>query len=231
MSGNQNSPNRVEPTHTRVLACATVMEEMSPIIPPAMKYTILDFGLHIKPDRLKQELQKEIDKEVAGITTIILGYGLCSQSVIGLKSANCRVVVPRSDDCIALFLGSVEAYKQQHKIAPGTYYLTKGWLKTGGTPFKEYDDVARKYGEAKAKRIMGQILKNYTRLAFINTGKSELDFYHGEAMEIARRFDLKYEEIQGSDSLVRKMLFGPWDSDFVIAEPGETISFEDFRKA
>jgi len=50
-------------------------------------------------------------------------------------------------------------------------------------------------------------------------------------MEIARRFDLKYEEIQGSDSLVRKMLFGPWDSDFVIAEPGETISFEDFRKA
>ncbi len=230
MSGNENSPDRVKPARTRVLACATVMEEMLPIMPREMKYSILDFGLHIRPDRLKHELQKEIDKDVTGVNTIILGYGLCSQSVVGLKSGTCRLVVPRADDCIALFLGSLEAYKQQHQLAPGTYYLTKGWLKTGGTPFKEYDDFARKYGEAKAQRIMRQILKNYTRLAFINTGQSDLDFYHAEAMDIARRFNLNYEEILGSDTLVKKMIQGPWDADFVIAEPGETISFDDFRK-
>jgi len=230
MSGNDSNPVRVEPAQSRVLACATVMEEILPIIPREMKYSILDFGLHIRPDQLKRELQKKIDEVVTGVNTIILGYGLCSQSVVGLRSASCRLVVPNADDCIALFLGSVEEYRQQHRRAPGTYYLTKGWLKTGGTPFKEYDDFARKYGEAKAQRIMRQILKNYTRLAFINTGKSDLGFYHGEAISISQRFNLNYEEIRGSDSLVRKMLYGPWDSDFVIVEPGDMISFDDFRK-
>jgi hypothetical protein len=230
MGGNTSNLIRVEPVNTRVIACATVLEEMLPIMPPGMQYSILDFGLHIKPDLLKFELQKKIDEEFPGVNTIILGYGLCSQAVVGLRSIHCRLVVPRADDCIALFLGSVEAYKHQHRLAPGTYYLTKGWLKTGGTPFKEYDDFARKYGEIKAKRIMSQILKNYTRLAFINTGESDLDSYHCEAINTARRFDLNYEEIQGSDTLISKTLYGPWDDSFVIAEPGNAISFEDFRK-
>jgi hypothetical protein len=230
MHGNRDYSGRVDPARTKVLACATVMEEMLPLIPDGMSYSILDFGLHIKPDSLKSALQKEIDKEAPGIDTIILGYGLCSQAVVGLKSASCRLIVPRADDCIALFLGSVKAYNQQHKLTPGTYYLTKGWLKTGGTPFEEYNDFVQKYGEEKAKRIMSQILKHYTRLAFINTGPADLESYHSLARSIAQRFNLNYEEILGSDTLIRKTLCGPWDDDFVIASPGQAISFADFRE-
>lgn len=127
-------------------------------------------------------------------------------------------------------LGSDRSYKLQHQLAPGTYYLTKGWLETGGTPFKEYDDFEKKYGPERAKRIMQQILKHYTRLAFIDTGISDLESYHNQARNIAVRFNLNYEEIQGSDALVRKTLCGPWDKDFVVVSPGQTISFADFRK-
>jgi hypothetical protein len=221
---------QINPTHTRILACATVIEEILPIMPSQMRYSILDFGLHVNPDSLKHTLQKTIKENIPGIDTIILGYGLCSQAVVGLKSDSCTLLIPRVDDCIALFLGSTETYKLQQKQNPGTYYLTKGWMKSGDTPFDEFDALINKYGAEKAKLIMNKILKNYTRLAFINTGSSDLEQLHAQAREIAYRFDLHYEEIPGSDTLINKMLYGPWDDDFIIAQPGQMISFMDFRR-
>jgi hypothetical protein len=46
---------------------------------------------------------------------------------------------------------------------------------------------------------------------------------------MADKFNLKYEEIRGSDALIKKLLHGPWDDDFVIARPGQTITYSDFK--
>jgi len=138
-------------------------------------------------------------------------------------------VVPKVDDCIAIFLGSGEAYKAQSRAEPGTYYLTKGWIEAGDSPFGEYDSLVEQYGEEKARRLMGKILKNYTRLALINTGQYELERYRDYSRRTAERFGLRYEEIPGSNTLIKKMLHGPWDDEFVVAGPGETISYLDFK--
>jgi hypothetical protein len=55
-----------------------------------------------------------------------------------------------------------------------------------------------------------------------------MEHYRVYARQMARRFGLRYEEIPGSDELVTKMLNGPWDDSFVVARPGETISYLDF---
>jgi hypothetical protein len=220
----------IRPTSSRVLACATVIEEMLPLMPPQMSYEILDFGLHVKPNELKFTLQKAIDSAPANIDTFILGYGLCSRAVVGLQAKRGKLIIPRADDCIAIFLGSQSIYRRQQLQEPGTYYLTKGWLKAASTPFDEYDSLIKKYGREKANCIFRQILKNYTRLAFINTGPAELDNYRERVRKIADKFSLRLEEIQGSASLIKKMIYGPWDDEFVIASPGQTVSFMDFRK-
>jgi len=217
--------------HTNIIACATVIEEMLPLMPPDMAYQVLDFGLHINPEALKRALQEAIDTSTPTTETIILGYGLCSQAVVGLKANGCTLVVPRVDDCIAIFLGSDTAYRQQFRAEPGTYYLTKGWIEAGDGPFAEYDEIVENYGLEKAKWIMGKILKSYTRLALINTGQYELERYQAYCQRTAARFGLRYEEIPGSTALVNKILYGPWDDDFVVTHPGETISFRDFRDA
>lgn len=214
----------------KLLACATVIEEMLPLMPPDMEYEILDFGLHVRPEELKKVLQNAINEAAPKFDTFILGYGLCSQAVVGLKSDKCTLVIPRVDDCIAIFLGSESAYRKQLQKVPGTYYLTKGWIKAGDTPFDEYEAVFKKYGEEKAGRIIHSLLKNYTRLALINTGQYELEHYRELTRKMAAQFNLRYEEIEGSDSLVKKMLYGPWDEDFVIAPPGKTVTFMDFKK-
>ena len=117
-----------------VLACATVMEEMLPLLPAGMSSQVLDFGLHINPPNLKHVLQEAID--AAEADTVILGYGFCSMAVVGLRANGCTLVVPRVDDCIAIFLGSAQAYKQQSRAEPGTYYLTKGWIEVADTPLR-----------------------------------------------------------------------------------------------
>jgi len=223
--------SRINLEHVKLLACATVIEEMRPLIPPQIKYEILDFGHHTNPEAMKRTLQDTINVSSKGVENIVLGFGLCSMAVVGLKSESCRLVVPRVDDCIGIFLGSEAAYLQQTRSAPGTYYLSKGLLAAGDTPFDDYDTLIEKYGEKKARLVMSEILRHYTRLAFINTGQYHLERYRARARRISKRFGLRYEEISGSNTLILKMLYGPWDDDFVIAAPGETISYLDFKKS
>jgi len=223
---NHQSP---APERTKIIACATVIEEMLPILPTGMAYEVLDFGLHLKPEGLKQSLQTTIDANCAHFDTLLLGYGLCSMAIVGLKARDCTMVVPRVDDCIAIFLGSKDAYTAQAKKEPGTYYLTKGWIEVSDTPFEEHKRLVEKYGQARADRIMGLMLKNYTRLAYIDTGQVDQEHYRAYAQQTADKFNLRFEEIVGSDALVRKMLLGPWDDEILVAPPGHTIQYTDFK--
>jgi hypothetical protein len=218
-----------DPAKTKLIACATVIEEMSPLVPAQMTSQVLDFGLHILPDNLKKSLQHIIDASSPNLDTLILGYGLCSMAVVGLQTRNFTVVVPRVDDCIAIFLGSKEAYSQQAQKAPGTYYLTKGWIEVGDTPFEEHKRLVEQYGKERADHIMRIMLKHYTRLAYIDTGHVEQERYRAYARRAAEEFHLRFEEIPGSDALVRKLLFGPWDEEILVVPPGRTIQYTDFK--
>jgi hypothetical protein len=215
---------------TKIIACATVIEEMLPHLLSGVSYQVLDFGLHIRPEDLNHALQETIDAVATSFETIILGFGLCSQAVVGLKANGCTLVVPRVDDCIAIFLGSDRAYREQQRTEPGTYYLTKGWIEVSDTILGEYERTIERYGQQRADRMMQIMLKNYTRLAFIDTGQHEQERYREYARNAAEKLGLRYEEIPGSDALVAKTLNGPWDDDFVVADPGATITYMDFRR-
>jgi hypothetical protein len=223
--------DRLNPERSKLIACAAVIEEMLPFMPPHMAYEVLDFGLHTSTKSLKTALQKAINSSAADIETILLGYGLCSQAVVGLRSGRRTLIMPRVDDCIGIFLGSADEYQKQHRSVPGTYYLTKAWIELGDTPFSEYGILVKRYGKRVAQRITRQLLKNYTRLAFISTGNSRLEYYRKRARSMAEQFNLDYEEIQGSDTMIKRLFSGPWDDEFVIIPPGKAVSFFDFRKA
>jgi len=213
-----------------VIACATVIEDMLPLLPEDVPHEVLDFGLHINPAELKKVLQEKINEASRDADVLLLGYGLCSMAVVGLQATTAALVIPRTDDCIAIFLGSCNAYKVETKKEPGTYYLTKGWIEVGDTPFEEHKKLIEKFGEAKAERMTRLMLKNYKRLALINTGQYEIERYRAYTRETAEKFGLRFEEIEGSPDLVRKMLFGPWDDEFVVVPPGETVTYQSFTQ-
>lgn len=215
----------------RVIACATVMEEILPFLPGDVAYEILDFGLHLRPGELKKTLQDKIDQASQNTDVLLLGYGLCSMAVVNLHATTATLVIPRVDDCISIFLGSGAAYRREARQEPGTYYLTKGWIEVGDSPFEEYKRMIERYGEEKSRRMIGLMLKNYKRLAFINTGQYDIERYQAYSQRTADQFGLRYEEIPGSPALIKKLVFGPWDEEFVVVPPGQTVKYEDFTSS
>lgn len=211
----------------KVVACATVIEEMLPL-PPGVEHEVLDFGLHTNPADLKKALQDAIDRLAAEAETIILGYGLCSHAVVGLRANGCTLVIPKVDDCIAIFLGSRERHREVSRSEPGSYYLTKGWIKVGDTPFKQYEQMVERYGPSRADRIMRAMLKHYTRVVLIDTGVADLEECRSYAGRTAEQFGLRFEEIPGSKNLVKKMVEGPWDDEFLVVPPGGTVEMQPF---
>ena len=47
--------------------------------------------------------------------------------------------------------------------------------------------------------------------------------------KVAEQFNLQFEEMTGSNELIQKMVAQNWDTDFVIARPGETVAYADFK--
>lgn len=214
---------------TVIIACNTVIKEMGDLIPQEMEAHTLESGLHLNPDKMRNALQAMIDEFTTDTDNIILGYGLCSMGVVGLQASESRLIVPRLDDCIAMFLGSREAYKREMGQAPGTYFLSKGWIDAGITLLGELKEMEKRYGRERAERLLKRMIQHYTRLAFIDMGYEDQERYREAAREVAGELDLDYQEVKGSTGLLKKIITGPWDDEFIVAPPGHTITLEDFN--
>lgn len=193
-----------------VIACQVFQGLLERYLPDEIQshITFLDYGLHSIPKRLTQSLQEVLDS-IEEPSTVILGYGLCGNGLHGIKAGKHTLLVPRADDCIAIFFGSQEIYRREFTNNPGTYYLTKGWLESGSNPLDEYQKYTSKYGEEKAAWIMDQQYKNYKRIAFVTHSKDDLELYRPKAMEVAEycsQWGMRYEEIVGSDELIIRLL-------------------------
>jgi len=193
-----------------------------------MEPLTLDSGLHLHPEKLQGELQTMIDRITGHTETIILGYGLCSMGVIGLKASDSTLVIPCLDDCIALFLGSRSAYLKALSQEPGTYFLSRGWIDARITLLDELRSMEERYGKRRAELVMRRMLQHYRRIAFIDMGYKDQKRYRQFSQEAARKLNLSYQEIKGTPELLRKICDGPWDGEFVVASPGQVIRLEDF---
>ena len=216
---------------TKIIACRTVIGEMQQVLPSDMKSLTLESGLHLHPDKLRGALQATIDEITADTETIILGYGLCSMGVIGLKATDSTLVIPRQDDCIAIFLGSRRAYKKELNQEPGTYFLSKGWIDAGISPLDELKRMEERYGMRRAELVMKRMFQHYRRLAFIDMGYQDQEQYRQFSRRAAKELNLSYQEIKGTPELLGRICNGPWDDEFVVAPPGHTIRLEDFGMA
>jgi len=212
---------------TIIIACATVAEELRQLDVPEENLRVLEFGLHADPQKLKEALQSEIDS-IEGQGDILLGYGLCSYAVVGLASPAHRLIIPRVDDCIAIFLGSSADRLKKLAEEPGTYFLTKGWIEAADSTYWEYLRLVERYGEERAQRVARVMLANYTRVALINTGNYMMDEYRSYARTMAEIFDIKFEEIPGSNRLLLKMIEGDWNSEFLVVAPGQEVLLSAF---
>jgi hypothetical protein len=210
-----------------------MIDEMRSFLPEAAEAVVFEISQHVRPKQLKTELQAAIDGLEGTCDVILLGYGLCSNSVLGLSSRSARLVLPRMHDCIGVFLGSHQEYLNEMNREPA-FFLTQGYIRgyqsDGSGPMTEFDRAAERYGEERAGRLVGGMMAAYKRLVYIRTAQAnDVDSDRAYAHQMAERFHMRYEERPGTSELLRKMVHGDWNpTDFVVVEPGEEVRLEHF---
>jgi len=192
-------------------------------------------GLHNEPDKLRDELQKEIENvtDVQGrpYDAVILGYGLCSNGIDRLK-ASITTVVPRAHDCITLLLGSRRAYQEYFDSHRGIFWYSSGWIEQHEQPSKErfeklLQEYQQKYGPDNALYLLEMEqgwMKEYSWATYIDWNLGESKKYRDFTRQCASFLKWSYDEIAGNPSLIQRLVDGQWDDDtFLKLQPHQKI--------
>lgn len=196
-------------------------------------------GLHNRPNGLREMLQKQIDA-ARGYDAVLLAYGLCGQATAGLAATSAQLVIPRAHDCITLFLGSRERYQDQFNNYPGTFWYAQDYIERddgSGSSLAMgaigdddltavYQQYVEKYGQDNADYLMvamGAWQSHYQRAVYIDMGISDGAAVEAKAREQAVRRGWVFERLAGDLVLMRRLLDGDWDRDFLVVPAGAEI--------
>ncbi|MDX9973701.1 MAG: DUF1638 domain-containing protein [FCB group bacterium] len=195
-------------------------------------FQFLEQGLHNTPEILRQRVQEAIDAVPDGYDAVLIGYGLCSNGLMGIEARNVPLVVMRAHDCITFLLGSRQRYREYFDSHPGTYWYSPGWIDSSLMPGIERHDAVRKqyieqYGEENADYLMEMEqgwLKAYSNCAYVDLGFNDTERYKEYTKRCAEWLGWKYEALEGDPNMLVRFVEGQWDGDdFLVVQPGRRI--------
>ncbi len=190
-----------------------------------------EVGLHDRPDVLRATLQaaiKAVDKRL-DIEAIVLAYGLCGRGTAGLGPLRHKIVIPRAHDCIAVFMGSRQAYARHQRLCPTCYYYTPGWNRERRVPGPERlaamkSELASKFEPDDVAFLIATEREQWAMhdtATYIELGTDDAHTEAAYARKCADWLGWKFEHQTGDPALLRDLLWGNWDHErFQIVEPG-----------
>lgn len=213
---------------TLIVACEVMREELRRVPAAApVSFTFLPMGLHVTPGRLRAALADELARPRA-VARIVLGYGLCGNAVEGLASPHAPLIVPRVHDCIPLLSGSASGCGADRPR--GTFWLSGGWMEGERTLAAEHARTARRFGEAKALRVLERLLEGYQRFVFLRTGHPRAAEREADARAVAALARLPLEPAAADGGYLHALVNGPWDAArFVHVPRGAPVEAAAFR--
>jgi hypothetical protein len=231
----------------KLIACKVLQRRLASLVaasPNAVDLVTLNQDFHNYPDRLRSQLQAEIDMAETendphsirrfmdrDYDAIVVGYGLCSNAVLGLTSSRIPIVLPRIHDCVSFLLGSKERYREYFDSHPGIFWYDPGWIENSPMPGKDYYDFIRKdytekYGEDNAEYLIETELgwnSKYSGAVYVTDPELDNAPYEAFTRDSAAYLNWGFDRLEGDPSLLHDLVNGPWSQDrFLVLKPGAT---------
>ena len=227
----------------KLIACNVFQREVCHCLatsPHVVDAEFTELGEHIHSDTLRSTIQSKIDateKATAPYDAVLLAFGICGNSSVGLRARGTKLVIPRAHDCCTILLGSKEKFKEHFADNPSMPFSSSGYMERGeyylrvedGESKIHYGDAyaayVEQYGEENAKFIWENMHPSHPKLpnkaVFIDIPETAHLGYAERFQARAGTEGKEYVRLQGSLALIRKLISGDWDpADFLIVPPG-----------
>ena len=209
--------------------------------PHVVDLQFLRKGLHdMETADMLATVQSAVDEVSDAYDAVILGYARCSDGTVGLAARSAPLVIPRAHDCVTFFFGGRDAHREYFDAHPGTYYHTTGWSERSTAGDAEQDGVmsqlglnrsraelVAKYGQENADfiaEIMDSWVANYDNLCYVEMGVCDERPFMAASRALAEERGWNFDQRKGDWTLLEKLFFGCWDSDFVVVPPGGKLA-------
>jgi hypothetical protein len=211
-----------------VLACRTLSPELELVMKAAestLPVYYVDSGKHLCSDRLRESIQEGIDVMPSEYGTVLLLFGFCGNAMVGVKSGARQLVLPKSADCIPIFLGSQE---ERNRYGTRRYFFTEGYLRAEANPAADYAHLVEKYGEENARKVMREMLNHYENLSVVDTGAFDVASVESAIAGLSAITEIPVDVLPGDLRLIRMLVTGDWPpGEFFVFDPGTEITLGD----
>ena len=227
----------------KLIACEVFYREVCHCVaqtPHIVDFEFTEKGAHDKSDVLRELIQSRIDGASEGeqkYDAILLCYGLCGNSTVGLVSRGTRFVIPRAHDCCSLFLGSKEKFKKYFGENLSQPFSSAGYMERGDGYLhdaeigrflgmsKTYEEYAQLYGEENAKYLVEAFKSsldksNSDKAVYIEVPETAHLGFAEKCRKQAEAEGKEFVQLEGDIRLIRKLIHGEWDNDeFLVTGP------------
>ena len=229
----------------KLIACNVFLREACYCVatsPHVFDLEFIELGEHTRPDDLRGKLQSAIDRcEGSGrpYDAILLLFGLCGNSSVGLQARSIPLVMPRAHDCCTILLGDKARFREVFGDAPSTPFSSSGYMERGDYFLRVEDGESQvHYGDAYAELVAkhGEENARYVWETMHPQGHDEasnravfVDVPEFAHLGHDERFRAGAEaegrqcvKVEGSLRLVCDLVNGEWDPrGFLVIEPGQ----------
>lgn len=229
----------------KIIGCSVFKNKLEEILEKnSLKFDVefINMKNHLDPEKLKEKIREEIIKtenEVDNETNrrnikkykkIILLYGLCGNSTVGLSST-LPLAIPKVHDCCSIFLGSSKIFYELFETKLSSEWYTSDYLEEM-EKIKEEDPnftmsyttlkleyLINKYGEDNGTYLFETFSAMEKEIIFIKTSNKNDE-------ENIKKLSKQYrslEIMEGNFQLLHDIVIGKYNEEILYLNSGEKI--------